>query len=124
MLLDVWRASVDPHLLRSSLLRPLALVVDSAEVGDDDGHRQGDDQHAAQRADGAEDLPHDGFWNHVSISKEEERGSKVRPKPPAGAVQTGLSGDLSVITVLDRTHTVREDACSINNCNLYSGSAR
>lgn len=42
-------------------------MVDPAEVGHDDGDGQGDDQHAAQRADGAEDLPHDGLWDHVSI---------------------------------------------------------
>lgn len=37
------------HLLRSPLLRPLALVVDPAEVGDDDGNRQSDDEHTAER---------------------------------------------------------------------------
>lgn len=61
------------HLLCSPLLGSLALVVDPAEVGDDDRNRQGDDQHAAQRADGAEDLPHDGLWYHVAISDGEAR---------------------------------------------------
>jgi len=67
MSVDTWTSA---HLLRSPLFGPLALVVDSAEVGDDDGHRQGDDQHAAQRADGAEDLPHDGLWHHVAVPEE------------------------------------------------------
>lgn len=42
-------------------------MVDPAEVGHD--HRNGkcDDQHAAERADGAEDFSSDGVWNHVSI---------------------------------------------------------
>lgn len=52
-------------------------MVDSAEVGHNDRNRQSDDQHAAQRADGAEDLPHDGLWHHVAIS-EPERQLEVR----------------------------------------------
>lgn len=46
-------------------------MVDTAEVGHDDGDRQSDDQHAAERADGAKDLPHDGLWHHVAISEAE-----------------------------------------------------
>ncbi|KAF3861015.1 hypothetical protein F7725_001270, partial [Dissostichus mawsoni] len=46
-------------LLRPHLVRPLVLVVDPAEVGHDDGDGQSDHQHAAERADGAEDLPGD-----------------------------------------------------------------
>lgn len=42
-------------------------MVDPAEVGHDDGHRQGDHQHSAERADGAEDLPRDGVGNHVAV---------------------------------------------------------
>lgn len=48
-------------------------MVDSAEVGDDDRNGQGDDQHTAQRADGAKDLPHDGLWYHVTISETRQR---------------------------------------------------
>lgn len=55
------------NLLRSHLVRSLVLVVDPAEVGHDDGHRQGDHQHTAERADGAEDLPRDGVGNHVAV---------------------------------------------------------
>lgn len=57
----------DSDLLRSHLVRSLVLVVDPAEVGHDDGHRQGDHQHAAEGADGAEDLPCDGVGNHVAV---------------------------------------------------------
>lgn len=58
----------DPtNLLRSHLVRSLVLVVDPAEVGHDDGDGQRDDQNAAERADGTEDLPCDGVWNHVSV---------------------------------------------------------
>ena len=32
------------HLLSPSLVSSLVLVVDPGEVGDDDGHRQGDDE--------------------------------------------------------------------------------
>lgn len=67
-----------PHLLCSSLLGSLALVVDSAEVGHDDGDRQGDDQHATQRADGTKDLPHNGLWHHVTISKRAESQRSAR----------------------------------------------
>lgn len=55
-------------LLRSHLVRSLVLVVDAAEVGDDDGDGQSNHQHAAQGADGAEDLPGDGVGNHVTVA--------------------------------------------------------
>ena len=52
-------------------------MVDSTEVGDDDGDRQGDHQHAAQGADGAEDLPGDRLWYHVSVSSNETDGERI-----------------------------------------------
>lgn len=42
-------------------------MVDPAEVRYNDGYRKGDNQHATERADRAEDLSGDGVWNHVSI---------------------------------------------------------
>lgn len=42
-------------------------MVDPAEVRYNDGHRKGDNQHATERADRAEDLSGDGVWNHISI---------------------------------------------------------
>lgn len=62
--------SARPDLLRSHLVRALVLVVDPTEVGHDDGHGEGDDQHATQRADGAENLPGDGVGNHVAVTAE------------------------------------------------------
>lgn len=64
------------HLLRSPLLRPLALVVDPAEVGDDDGNRQSDDEHAAERTHRAEDLPHDRLRDHVAVPAGEVTGQR------------------------------------------------
>lgn len=61
------------YLLSAPLVRPLVLVVDATEVGDDDGDGQSDHQHAAEGANGAKDLAGDGLWHHVSIS---ERGEK------------------------------------------------
>ena len=55
-------------------------MVDATEVGDDNGDRQSDHQHAAQRTDGAEDLPGDRLWHHVSVAKgetDEKRLDKV-----------------------------------------------
>ena len=59
------------YLLSAALVRSLVLVVDAAEVGDDDGDGQSDHQHAAQGADGAEDLSSDGFWHHVPVTTGE-----------------------------------------------------
>lgn len=56
------------HLLCPALVGALVLVVDAAEVGDDDGHGQGDHQHPAQGADGAKDLPSDGLGHHVTVA--------------------------------------------------------
>lgn len=71
-----------PYLLCPALVGTLVLVVDAAEVGDDDGNGQGDDQHPAQRADGAEDLPGNGLGHHVTIAGGENTqrgGSPFRP---------------------------------------------
>lgn len=46
-------------------------MVYAAEVRHDDGDRQRNHQHAAQGADGAEDLPSNRLWYHVSIPKVE-----------------------------------------------------
>lgn len=64
---------VSAHLLCPALVRSLVLVVDPAEVGDDHGHRQGDDQDAAQGADGPEDLPGDRLGHHVPVAEGGEQ---------------------------------------------------
>ncbi len=53
--------------LGSSLLCPLALVVDAAKVGHDDRDRQGNYQHPTQRAYGPKHLPNDCFWHHITV---------------------------------------------------------
>lgn len=55
-------------------------MVDATEVGDDDRDGQSDDQHAAEGANGAKDLPGDGLWHHVSISVEGGRKEKCSNK--------------------------------------------
>lgn len=55
------------NLLCSHLVRSLVLVVDAAEIGDDDRYWKGNHQDAAEGADGAEDLPGNGVRDHVSI---------------------------------------------------------
>src|SRR4029434_6828519 len=45
------------YLLSTPLVGSLVLVIDSAKVGDDDGHGQGDYQHPAQGSDRADTLP-------------------------------------------------------------------
>lgn len=59
------------YLLSTAFVCPLILVVYAAEVRHDDGDRQRNHQHAAQRADGAKDLPSNRLWYHVSIPKDE-----------------------------------------------------
>lgn len=61
------RKQLESNLLRSHLVCSLVLVVDSAEVGHDDGYGQRDHQHTAERADGTEDLPRNGVRNHVTV---------------------------------------------------------
>ena len=55
-------------LLGSPLVRPLVLVVDAAEVGDDDGDGKGDHQHSRQRTNPSHQLSHDRRRDHVAIS--------------------------------------------------------
>lgn len=70
---------VDFYLLSTPLVCPLVLVVDATEVGDNNRDGQRDHQHTAQGADGAEDLPGNRLWHHVSVSGE-ERGEKSLDK--------------------------------------------
>ena len=53
----------------------LVLVVDAAEVGDDDRHGQGDDEDAAQRADAADDHAGDRLGHHVTVSVDKKRNN-------------------------------------------------
>ena len=64
------------YLLGAAFVCPLTLVVDAAEVGHDDGHRQSDYQHATQRTDGAKHLPYNGLRNHVSVPAGERGGGQ------------------------------------------------
>ena len=57
------------HLLCFSLVRPLILMIDPREVGDDDGDREGDHEHAGQGADPADDLAQAGVRHHVPVSE-------------------------------------------------------
>jgi hypothetical protein len=54
-------------LLSLALIGPLILVVNSTEVGDDDGNGQGNDEHSAQRADAAHHFAGYRFGNHVAV---------------------------------------------------------
>ena len=52
-------------------------MVDATEVGDDDGHGQRDDEHAAEGADAAHQLPHGRAGHHVSVPAGKERDRAV-----------------------------------------------
>lgn len=54
--------------LRLSLVRALILVVDTAEIGHDDWHGQGDHQHAAQRTNTANDFARNRLRHHVAVA--------------------------------------------------------
>ena len=59
------------YILRLSLVESLALLVDAAEVGDNDRHRKCYDEDAAQRTDAADDFTCDRVWNHVAVPGSE-----------------------------------------------------
>lgn len=66
------------YLLRSPLVGSLVLVVNSAEVGNNDRNRQSNDQHPAQGANGAKYLPSNCLGHHVTITRG---GKKTKGKP-------------------------------------------
>ena len=63
----------EAYELRALLVGALVLRVDAREVGDDDGHRERNDEHTAQRAHAARDLPHQRLRHHVCIVHVYER---------------------------------------------------
>lgn len=69
----LWTHAGVRYLLGTPLLCPLTLMVDPTEIGHNDRNGKSDHQHATQRANRAEDLPHDGLRNHVSISVTQKK---------------------------------------------------
>lgn len=61
------------NFLSPTLVSSLVLMVDAAEVGNDDGNRQSNDQHPTERTDGAKDLSCYSLRDHVSIPAEKEQ---------------------------------------------------
>lgn len=83
------------YLLRSPLVGPLVLVVNSAEVGDNDRNGQSNDQHPAQGANGAKYLPGNCLGHHVTITRG-ERTKKGKPLLQTSVVAPkACSGSLS-----------------------------
>lgn len=83
------------YLLCSPLVGSLVLVVNSAEVGNNDWNGQSNDQHPAQGANGAKYLPSNGLGHHVTIT----RGGGKKKKEGKPLLQTSapkaFSGSLS-----------------------------
>lgn len=86
------------YLLCPALVGTLVLVVDAAEIGDDDGNGQSDDQHPAQRADGAEDLPSNGLGHHVTVAEGKHTQERfplqtraMAPKAFSGTASSNVS---------------------------------
>lgn len=73
--------NAEENLLRSHLVRSLVLVVDAAEVGDDDRYWQGNHQDATEGADGAEDLAGDGVRDHISIPAGRKQAVSLQSSP-------------------------------------------
>lgn len=61
------------YLLCSSLVGSLILMINAAEVGNNNWDRQSNDQHPAQRANGAKYLPSNRLGHHVSITRGKQR---------------------------------------------------
>lgn len=74
------------YLLRPPLVGPLVLVVNSAEVGNNDWNRQSNDQHPAQGANGAKYLPSNCLGHHVTITGG---GKKKKREAPASDKRNG-----------------------------------
>lgn len=69
------------YLLRSPLVGSLVLVVNSAEVGNNDWNRQSNDQHPTQGANGAKYLPSNCLGHHVTITTggKKKKGGEAPP---------------------------------------------
>ncbi len=63
----------DLKFLSPTLVSSLVLMINAAEVGNDDWNRQSDDQHPTERTDGAKDLSCYGLRDHVSVPAEKEQ---------------------------------------------------
>lgn len=74
------------YLLCSPLVSSLVLVVNSAEVGNNDWNRQSNDQHPAQGADGAKYLPSNCLGHHVTITGGGKRNNKGKPRLQTSAM--------------------------------------
>ena len=57
------------HLLCLSLVRPLVLMIDPREVGDDDRDWEGDHKDPGQGADASDDLTQASVRHHVTVSE-------------------------------------------------------
>ena len=68
-LMRVSQILVVTHLLCLPLVRPLVLMVDPREVGDNDGDWEGDHKDSRQGADTSNDLAQASVWDHVAISE-------------------------------------------------------
>lgn len=82
------------YLLRSALVRTLVLVVDAAEVGHDDRHRQRNDQDTTEGADGSENLASNGAGHHVSIAGTREGKPRSRKVPTHPSVSHSVPSNL------------------------------
>lgn len=83
--------NAEENLLRSHLVRSLVLVVDAAEIGDDDRYWQGNHQDATEGADGAEDLAGDGVRDHISIPAGRKQAVSLQSSPFETATVRGYS---------------------------------
>ena len=66
------------YLLRLAFVGTLTLMVDAAEVGNDDRNRKCDDEHAAERADTADDLADHRVRYHVAVAGDTETTRRLQ----------------------------------------------
>ena len=57
------------HLLCLPLVRPLVLMIDPREVGDDDRDWEGDHKDPGQGADASDDLTQASVRHHVTVAE-------------------------------------------------------
>lgn len=70
------------------------------EIGDDDGHRESDGQHAGQRAQGADEHADVGAWHHVAVA-DCGHGDQRPPQTERNAVEVVVRIGLNALRVVD-----------------------
>lgn len=90
-----------------SFILPLVLMVDSTEVGDDDGNGKRDHKHSAQRANAANNFTGNRLRHHVAVTQSCHRHNRVP--------ESGRNG--CEVRSVDILLGVKHDSCKNDDCH-------